>query len=334
MSGQSGPPVWSGTLIAWLAYVYRILSLDGGGIRGVLTATLLKRIEANCPGFLAKADLLAGTSAGGILALGLASGLSPAECCSLCEALARAVFADSAVDDLRDLGNAVGAQYSNTPLKRLLTGHFGNRVLGDLPRKVLICAFDLDNEPASPFALRTWKPKFFHNFPGSGSDAGERVVDVALRTSAAPTYFPIYQGYIDGGVVANNPAMCALAQALDAQTGGQKLEEVALLSVGTGRVPRFLTVKEADWGWAQWARPLIDLLLEEGSSSLSDFQCQRLLGERYFRLDPLLPDTIRLDDLSQIPRLKELAKEMDLTAVLDWLKPAAHNRAGTFPGWL
>jgi len=314
--------------------MYRILSLDGGGIRGVLTLMLLRRIEANRPGFLSSVDLFAGTSVGGILALALALGLSPAECGDLCDEISRAVFADSPLDDLRDLGNAVGAQYSNANLKRLLAGRFGNRALGDLPKKVLICAFDLDNEPANPQTLRTWKPKFFHNFPGPGTDAGERVVDVALRTSAAPTYFPIYQGYIDGGIVANNPSMCALAQALDSSTGRQKIEDVAMLSLGAGRVLHFLTARDADWGWAQWARPLIDLILEEGNGSIADYQCRRVLGERYHRLDPVLPEPIRLDDLERLPRLKEIAAEVDLAATLNWLQPVSdgHDHSSAFRG--
>jgi len=199
---------------------------------------------------------------------------------------------------------------------------------------VLVSAFDLDNEPQNPHARRTWKPKFFHNFPGTETDGGECVVDVALRATAAPTYFPVYQGYVDGGVVAMNPSMCALAQALDAPTGGQRLDDVALLSVGTGRTSCFLPVSNADWGWAQWANPLIHIAFGEGNRSVADYQCRRLLGERYHRLDPILPEVIGLDDYEQVDRLKDLARSVDLTATLDWLKPItdAHTRRG-WRGW-
>ncbi len=293
--------------------MYRILSLDGGGIRGVLTATLLGRLEAHRPGFLASIDLFAGTSTGGVLALGLALGLTPAMCSALYEKYAADVFDDTLADDVRDLGNAVGAKYTNAHLKRRLENQFGNGLLADLPKRVLVSAFDLDNEPQNPQARRTWKPKFFHNFPGAGTDGGERVVDVALRATAAPTYFPVYQGYIDGGVVAMNPSMCALAQALDSATGGQRLAEVVLLSVGTGRIPRFLTTTNADWGWAQWANPLLHIAFDEGNRSVADYQCQRLLGECYHRLDPILPEAIDLDDYEQVDRVKDLAVGVDLT---------------------
>src|SRR5512144_125229 len=135
---------------------YHILSLDGGGIRGLLTAILLERLEAAVPGFLAKVDLFAGTSTGGILALGLAAGRSPAQARELYETQGRVVFADSVLDNVRDLGHAVGAQYSNGPLKRVLTEQFGDLTLGDLPRRVLITSFDLDNGPDQPPPLRTW----------------------------------------------------------------------------------------------------------------------------------------------------------------------------------
>ena len=89
--------------------MYHILSLDGGGIRGVLTAALLERLQAHQPDFLGKVDLFAGTSTGGVLALGLAYGLSPAVCRRLYEKRGSQVFADTLADDLRDLGNAAGA---------------------------------------------------------------------------------------------------------------------------------------------------------------------------------------------------------------------------------
>ena len=298
---------------------YRILSLDGGGIRGLLTAILLERLEQAQPGWLAQIDLFAGTSTGGLLALGLAAGKTPREAQRLYEQYGRQVFADSPLDDVGDLDKLLGAEYDIEPLKEALTKEFGDLTLGDLPKKVLVSSFDLDNRPDDPAEVRTWKAKFFHNYPGLDSDAGQLVVDVGLRTSVAPAYFPTYQGYVDGGVVANNPSVCALAQALHLPTGGQTLEDILLLSAGTGANPRFLVGESKDWGIVQWATVLVNLVME-GSAGLADYQCQQLLGERYLRLNPLLPSAIGMDQVKQIPLLQQIARQYDLCQTIEWIR--------------
>jgi patatin-like phospholipase/acyl hydrolase len=298
--------------------MYRILSLDGGGLRGVLTAKLLERLESVHPGFLSQVDLFAGTSTGGVLALGLARGLSPTDMGELYTQAAQKVFTDSAWDDIRDLGKLIGADYSIQPLKEAILDLIGEITLEDLPKRVLISSFQLDNNPQTPGRLRAWKPKFFHNFPGPDSDADEKVVDVALRTGAAPAYFPIYQGYVDGGVVANNPSMCALAQALHPEAGGQKLEEVTLLSMGTGIISKYLPEKDSDWGLAQWAPHLFSIMIE-GGVGLADYQCRQLLGERYLRIDPVLPASVGIDRLDEIPIFQEIGQLENLRIPIGWL---------------
>jgi len=298
---------------------FRILTLDGGGIRGILTATLLERLEAAQPQFLSLVDMVAGTSTGGILALGLASGLTPTQGRELYENLGTEVFKDSFWDNLKDLVQLTGAQYSNKPLKKVLVKQFGDMTLGDLPKKVLISSFDLDNESKTPGKPRSWKPKFFHNFPGEDSDAHEKVVDVALRTSAAPTFFPVYQGYIDGGVIANNPSMCALAQALQKDTGAKSLRDLRLISVGTGANPKYVEAMDEDWGLVQWGSHLVSLMME-GSVGLADYQCRQALHERYIRINPYLPVAIGLDGTDQIDLMKNLASVIDLSEANAWVK--------------
>lgn len=297
---------------------YRILSMDGGGIRGLITAIILERLEQAHPGFLAQIDLFAGTSTGGLLALGLAAGKSPSECRRIYETQGNRAFKDSLWDNVRDLGNLIGAQYSLAPLKEELEAEFHTLTLADLQKRVLVSSFDLDNRLRDKTRYRTWKPKFFHNFPGPDSDGTESVVDVAIYTAAAPTYFPTYHGYIDGGVVAGNPSVCALAQALEPDTGGQKLEDVVLLSVSTGHNPHYLEVQDADWGLAQWAPHLVTLVME-GSAGLADYQCCQFLGQRYLRLDPLLSTPIEMDEIARIPQLQQIAMQYNLDEAVDWV---------------
>ena len=236
---------------------YRILSLDGGGIRGVVSTVLLQRIGAELggDGWLGEADLLAGTSTGGLIALGLANGADLAALRALYEVHGAEIFDDSWIDDLVDLGKIAGADYASENLAKLLRGTFGgDTTLGELGKRVLVTSFDLDNQDASP-AKRRWKPKIFHNFPGARSDAGELAWKVGMYTSAAPTYFPSYEGYVDGGVYANNPAMCALAQSQSASWRARpQLAEVVLLSIGTGTSLVYVKGKTLDWGYAQWAK--------------------------------------------------------------------------------
>jgi patatin-like phospholipase/acyl hydrolase len=304
---------------------YRILALDGGGVRGVLTARLLERIVAERPDFLAGVDLFAGTSTGAILAIGLARGLTPADLVTLYRQRSKIIFHDTPLDNLRDLGNLAGARYGTARRREGISPYIGDVTLGDLlPRHVLVATFLLDSEnPLAPAKTgpRTWKAKFYHNFEGPDSDAHEKAIDVVLRSTAAPTYFPIYQGFIDGGVVANNPSMCALAQALHPQTGKQQLENLVLLSLGTGARPRFISSRNGDWGLGQWGKNLIELLFDAGNG-LADYQCRQLLGDAYLRVNPDLAEPIALDAVAQINRLVDAADAylaQHLPALLAWI---------------
>lgn len=300
---------------------YRILCLDGGGIRGFITARLLQRLQEEHPGWLAKVDLIAGTSTGGLLALALASGKSPAQMCELYSEAGATIFEDSLLDDVKDLGRLVGADYDTEPLQALLEKVFGTLRLGDLETKVAIPAFDLDNQAEAP-QVRSWKPKIFHNFDGIDSDADHAVSRVALYTSAAPTYFPSVDGFIDGGVFANNPSLVALAQAIDQknhQHERAELEEVVLLSVGTGSAPNYIEGDALDWGLTQWGSHLVDMLID-GVTGVSDYQCRQLLGDRYKRIQVRLNEPIELDDPSQIERMQQIAAEHRLTETRRWLE--------------
>ncbi|HSR67033.1 MAG TPA: patatin-like phospholipase family protein [Acidobacteriota bacterium] len=302
---------------------YRVLSIDGGGIRGLLTTVVLQRIIAT-PGledFLEETDLIAGTSTGGLLALGIAQQLDLATIRDLYVERGPKIFDDSWLDNLGDLGKLRGADYGIKGLRRELRKLFGNTTLGQLKKRVLITAFDLDNEdPKSE--RRTWKPKLFHNFPGPNSDRGFRAADVGLYSSAAPTYFPSVDGYVDGGVYASNPAMCALAQTQDARyKPNPSLDEVFLLSLGTGVSLQYIKGKSHDWGYAQWIKPLISLMLD-GTAGIADYQCRQILRNRYRRIAPVFPSgtTVPLDDVDKIPYLIEFAESLPIEEDIKWLK--------------
>ena len=300
---------------------YRVVSIDGGGIRGLVTTVLLQRIVAT-PGlenFLDSIDLIAGTSTGGLLALGIAKQLDLSVIRDVYVKKGPKIFDDSWLDDLVDLGKLRGADYDIKPLRPELKRLFGDATLGGLSKRVLITTFDLDNEAPVD---RTWKPKLFHNFPGPYNDTASLAVDVGLYTSAAPTYFPSVDGYIDGGVYASNPAMCALAQTQDPRYNPTpSLDDVLLLSLGTGMSLQYIKGKSHDWGYVQWIKPLISLMLD-GTAGIADYQCRQMLRERYHRLAPVFPVgvTVPMDDIDKISYMVKFAEELPIEETINWLQ--------------
>jgi predicted acylesterase/phospholipase RssA len=302
----------------------RILTFDGGGVRGVIPAVLMQRLsrEAGLGDWLGRAEFVAGTSTGGLIALMLAADLDPQAIRELYERRAARVFADSIWDDIVDLGKIRGADYDVENLRREAHAVFGDRRLDQLTKRVLITAFDLDNQdPQSP----TWKPKLFHNFAGPDSDGDALAYKVATYTSAAPTYFASDDGYIDGGVFAPNPSMCALAQSQDRRNlpaDRPPLSDVRLFSFGTGLSPERVEGDSLDWGYLQWVRPLISLMLE-GTNGIAHFQCRQILGDdQYFRLQPSFPPGIAIDqdEVDRIPYMVDFAEQVDIGDAAAWLR--------------
>jgi Patatin-like phospholipase len=229
------------------------------------------------------------------------------------------IFDDSIWDNIKDLGHAIGADYGHKGIKKALREQFGDATLADLRKHVLVPSFDLD-APADGDRPRRWKPKFFHNFDNPDSEREESVVDVAIRTSSAPTYFPSYQGYVDGGVVANNPSMAALAQALSRTGGDAELEDVVLLSLGTGTEPKFIQ-GDRNWGWGEWARPLVSLIID-GLMGVADYECKQVLGAGYHRVTAYFDRAVNMDDPrdSNLDYLEARAAAVDLAPTLEWLE--------------
>ncbi len=299
---------------------FRVITFDGGGVRGSLMATLVKRLVDEFPILLDQVDLFAGTSTGSVVALTFASGKS----------------ADTLVDfySIENLRSAFSPshfnlfrpRYSNTHFKRLLETHFpGNPRLGDLKHKMLAPSFKLDDPKTGD-----WRPVFFHNFPGS-HHLDEPVVDVALRSAAAPTIFPSHQGFIDGGVMANNPSTAAIAYALGHAQPPRGLEDLCVLSIGTGLSPSIIKRDTQNWGVVQWmlnpfhspSEPLLNVIMD-GVVEADCMTSHHLLKPRYCRLNPPLARPTALDDWKAIPELISTARDFDLAPTFDWLKKEWH----------
>jgi patatin-like phospholipase/acyl hydrolase len=294
---------------------YRIMTFDGGGVRGALMATLLKRLTGHFPALLEKVDLFAGTSTGSVCALALASGFNADTLVEFySEANLRFAFTPGHWNWFRP-------KYSNANFRTLLEKHLGHGRLADLKASLVAPSFQLDDR-----ADRDWQPVFFHNFPDSPY-LDQPVVDVALRSAAAPTYFPSHQGFIDGGVMANNPSTAAIAMALGHSQPAPQLSDIRLLSIGTGLTPSIIKTNTTGWGAIQWllnpfgtpSEPILNILFDgvvEADSTMS----HDLLGKRYWRLNPLLPRPTTLDDWRAFPELIKTANDYDLGPALDWIE--------------
>jgi patatin-like phospholipase/acyl hydrolase len=298
---------------------YRILSLDGGGVRGAFTARLVERLQA-ATGFLDQTDLVAGTSTGGIIALALAAAVPPDEITRLYLDDAERIFSAPLLRRLQD--GAFFAKYGADALRAAVGSVLHGLTLGDLDaHTVLVPTFDLDSEAID--APRSWKPKFFHNLDNADGqgDRRQRAVDVALRTSAAPVYFPTSGNSVDGGVVANNPAMAALALASNPDTSqgaGRAIAEIRLLSLGTGMNARWIA-GDHDWGLLEWGRTLVDVLVD-GTSGVASYECRALLGPRFHRLDPVLREEVPLDGADRVGDLVAWADAERLDATVAWIR--------------
>lgn len=301
---------------------YRILSCDGGGIRGVISAQIILMLEEEHH-FLKNVDLYAGTSTGSIIAGFLAGGKNPKELVSLYTEHGQEIFEPAHPHDPL----SIHSKYSNEKLIELFKTisfpkNTKNPTLSDLQKKVVIPAVKLNDA-----TLGSWVPVFLDNF----SKNPLPLVDAMLRSSAAPTYFPSYQGYIDGGVVVNNPSLLAICTALDPTKGNREIKEIHLLSIGTG-LPKDAIVanEDLDWGIAEWlvynpfsmntsspSHPIIDVM-QDTSVELTDELSAQILGKRYLRISPELQEAITLDDWQDAAKIVEEVKQWPKTRPVYW----------------
>jgi hypothetical protein len=276
--------------VAWRRFlslvtiVKKLLAIDGGGIKGVLPAALLAEVE-ECLGrpVVDYFDLIAGTSTGGILALGLGLGLSAAEILGLYEKLGPLVFGGNRL--VRGLQHWGFAKYRPDQLKTALTTWFGERRLGESRVRLVIPSTNL--ETGEVYIFKTAHvPRFERDFR-------VRVVDIAMATAAAPTYFPTYWlttgvPLIDGGVWANNPAGLAVVEAIGVL--GWPREEVRVLSLGCSTAP--LDVRGArafPHGKAYWATKTVDVFMAGQSSGALGTAAVLLGHENVVRISPIVP---------------------------------------------
>lgn len=268
---------------------FQVLALDGGGYKGMFASGVLACLEADLGIRVTDHfDLICGTSTGGIIALGLGAGLSPAQILDFYVTRGAEIFPRK-----RSWTHLRRAKYDPSALNAALSEIFGERTLGDSVRPLAIPAYDLTNDDV--YLFRT------PHAPNLRRDHRERMVDVALATSAAPTYLPAHRlrglRLIDGGMWANNPTMVGLVEAV--RTFGRPLQDVAIFSVGTTTDLIHRPSKLDGGGLIAWRNDAISVVLA-GQSVAAANHARLLLGrERFLRVDPPVPaKVLKLDGVT------------------------------------
>lgn len=332
----------------------RILSLDGGGIRGILPGTLLTYLEQRLREISQQPearigeffDFVAGTSTGGILGLTYlcpdengAFKFSAREALDIYLDQGDEIFDVTLWKKITSLGGFRDEKYSDKELVEALAEYLGDSRLSQALKPCLFTSYDIRNRKA-----------FFFTSADAVSPVRDFYMkDVARATSAAPTYFEpakIKSVYgtpyplVDGGVFANNPALCAYAEArtlnfaevLNREDKPKKpsAREMIIVSLGTGSVKKPYAYKEfQDAGSLKWIRPLIDIMMS-GNSETVDYQLQQIYKtlpesdcEDYFRIQPDIVTANPEMDCADVANLKALHED-GLTAVAKHQKTLDH----------
>ncbi len=277
----------------------KILTIDGGGIKGVIPAAFLAALEqATGKSVVEYFDLIVGTSTGGIIALGLGLGLPAKEILNFYESEGPKIFGQEfrtnsskweAVKGLikgkaRSARQLIVPKYDANELTSALESVFGDQTLGLSQTRLMIPAFDRQRREIHVF-------KTAHH-PRFSIDWKERVVDVALATAAAPTYLPEHQlnngvSLLDGGIWANNPVGLAVVEAIGILRWPS--EELKVLSIGCSEEPVHIPENAGTLGLAL---KMADLFMI-GQSRSSNGTAKLLLGHtdhdpKLFRYQPIM----------------------------------------------
>jgi len=328
---------------------FRILSLDGGGIRGAFIAGFLNKLATELGAPLHQHfDLIAGTSTGGIIAAALALGIEPKTIVDFYVTAGPKIFVPRQVEvpmayrvmqkaanwaisekiGAVDLASLFATKYDSAVLKSTLTEVFGNAKVKDAKCLLTIPAVDVSK--GQTVVIKTG------HLPGLTRDPERQIVDVLLATAAAPTYFPhatIEPGsaFVDGGLWANNPALVAYAEAVrihreQAGVGAPTFDRanIRMLSIGTGKQSYSIDPPGSAAGFGFWMEHLIDVMGNSQSQGV-DFAMRYLLpADNYVRVDFDISDkSWKLDNALVVDRLAHIGREKCVERLTEFKKAFA-----------
>lgn len=284
----------------------KILSIDGGGIRGIIPGQILVALEAKIQAKTGNPDariadyfdFFAGTSTGGILTCIMLcpadddpkkAKFSAQEAVNLYLQNGSTIFGRSPLYIAESLDGVAKPKYEATGIEDCLAKYFGNIKLSQLLKPCIIPAYDIQNREGKFFAQQ--------DLAKVGPAGDFYVNDVCRATSAAPTYFPpelitsiAGQAYacVDGGMFANNPALCAYSEVRNSD-GQPVAKDMFVVSIGTGtRQVAYPYTEAKNWGAVGWVKPVIDILMA-GASEVADYEMTKMFtaesdGTNYIRI--------------------------------------------------
>ncbi|MDR3572389.1 MAG: patatin-like phospholipase family protein [Anaerolineaceae bacterium] len=272
----------------------RILSIDGGGIRGIIPAIVIQALLGDERKAQDAFHIIAGTSTGGIIACGLAkpNPMGIQDIIDLYVDHGSEIFKKGPIDLLHYIH---GPRYAATALENYLAEKFGQTYLSEVKDvELLVPSYAIglpENKPPASMFFRSWQSKGLLLGEGARHDEYDfELAAIARATSAAPTYFPpatimnrAKQPFtmIDGGVFANNPTMCAIVEAYHLYHS----RNFMVVSLGTGSEPiRIDAAAACNWGDISWAMPMMSIF-QDGNSQSVAFEIDELLGDNHWRLD-------------------------------------------------
>ncbi len=308
----------------------RVLAIDGGGVRGLIPALILEQMEVLTGKRIYELfDLVAGTSTGGALALSMVCPqpkyngmpMKASEMVEFYETETTRIFSRSLWQTIRTAGALMDVKYYSDGMRDVLKERLGDVKMSAALTDVLITSFSIDRCDAH----------FFKSSEGKKDPLADVLMrQAAQATTAAPTYFEPYflenpvpqqpSAFIDGGVFANNPAMCAY---VEAKTMFPDAKKFIIVSLGTGELFEKYSYEQArSWALAGWVRPMINIMFF-GADIAVDKQLRALLPtnkhgrKSYYRLQTkLTTDCGYLDDTSKenIQRLRDITTREILQA--------------------
>jgi patatin-like phospholipase/acyl hydrolase len=263
---------------------FQILSLDGGGIKGIFSAAVLAALERDLTiDITDHFDLIAGTSTGGIIALGLGLGMRPHEILDFYLEEGPKIFPKWF--GIKSMQHWLFRKYSPWPLEAALRAYFGERLFGESKKRLVVPSYNIGEDDV--YLFRT------PHHSRLKRDFKVPAWKIGVATSAAPTFFPCYRGVdsvrlVDGGVWANNPTMVGIVEAYG--TLGASLDSLWVLNIGTSdevayRHHRLNRGGILSWAWGNAALKVI----MKGQSMAADKQAGHLIGRDHVeRLSPVV----------------------------------------------